>query len=206
MLGFENQNPAARPGFALRGIKPNGNAWLNISRQPGAERTNRICNRSQPGPGFAGYGGFQRKQCREGHRERVAAEKCVVDPAPIGEAIFGAHRPVVGDGILDTAADRPAHAGIREVACATESPERNPRRRYEGGTEDGKVSFEPAKGDTARAVDEEAIPGDTKTAANRALDFSSSARRQRRTVWKGKSGGVGQAGSVNGAFKTDDHA
>jgi hypothetical protein len=42
-------------------------------------------------------------------------EEIIPDRAPIAIAVFGPNRPIVGDGVLDTAADRPAHAGIREA-------------------------------------------------------------------------------------------
>src|ERR1700730_10259145 len=50
----------------------------------------------------------------------VRAEKTAVgqhstptDSAEIGKAVFGPDRPIVGDGIFDSAADRPAGAGVR---------------------------------------------------------------------------------------------
>jgi hypothetical protein len=42
------------------------------------------------------------------------------DGAEIGKAVFGKDLPIVGDGILDAAADRPADAGARNVAGGEE--------------------------------------------------------------------------------------
>jgi hypothetical protein len=53
--GSGNQKPGREAGFCLRRVKPNGSAWLNISRRPGwdqKDQKGRTCNRSRLGPGF----------------------------------------------------------------------------------------------------------------------------------------------------------
>jgi hypothetical protein len=48
------------------------------------------------------------KECARGKQPKIV----LADAAPIGIAIFGKDRPIVGDGILEAAADRPADAGV----------------------------------------------------------------------------------------------
>ena len=80
------------------------------------------------------------------------------DAAPIRIAVLGKDRPIVGDCIVDAAADRPAHPGARNAAIGEER--KAPIQK--SSVCDRHVGVEPAEGDASGAVDEGAIPGDTR--------------------------------------------
>src|SRR5208337_4860410 len=97
--------------------------------------------------------------------------------SPIGVAVVGAHGPVVGDGILDAASDRPPYMGVRQVERCKERRQVN---RPDGGAK--AVVFvlgvESAKGNTARGEDQGAVPGDADSATNRPLNVGTRVHRQ----------------------------
>jgi len=139
---------------------------------------------------------------RENFRERGAAEEHIIEAPPIRVAVFGAHRPIVGDGILDAAADRPAHLAFREVARAKKGREVSLADRCAKPVVI-VLGVELAKGNTTGGVDEEAVPGETDAATDRALNWGACLCCQAGAVREGQTGGVAQAGSVNRAFNTN---
>src|ERR1700730_9644369 len=93
-----------------------------------------------------------------GHRPQgFRGEGKVRATAEIGVAVFGPDRPVVGDGIFEAAADRPAGAGLRILLG------------QEGRKADRVIILEAGEGGAAGAVDEDAVEGDTETGADRTL-------------------------------------
>ena len=103
-------------------------------------------------------------------------------------AIFRTHREVVGEGVLDAAADRVADTRVAErIGQAVERID--------------IVVLEPTKRGTARCVEENAIDGEAEAAAHRALDVGRARHGDaaERVVRLG-------AGAVDVSFKTEHRA
>src|SRR6516225_5839420 len=77
--------------------------------------------------------------------------------AEIGIAVFGPDRPIVGDGICETAAGSPAGAGAGIVEDTPAKAGRIIEVRYAG------------ESNTAGAIEKNAVKGDAKAAADRTL-------------------------------------
>src|SRR5512133_1052614 len=81
--------------------------------------------------------------------------------AEIGEEVLGLDAPIVEEGVFNTCTNSVADSRVAD------SVSREERRRTKGGADEcvAEVSAR-AKGDTACAVDEEAVKGDTSPAAH----------------------------------------
>src|ERR1035437_320516 len=103
------------------------------------------------------------EECARGQQSKIVFPEA----AEIRIAILGKDRPIVGDGILDAAADRPADAGVRKVAVGEERIATVERP----GVCERHVGFEAAERDAAGRVDQGAVPSDAELAANRSLNI-----------------------------------
>src|ERR1700757_4152379 len=95
---------------------------------------------------------------------RQIGEGPVPDSAEIGKAVFDKHPPIRGDGILRAAARRPANPSPRETVGCEERRDGNTSWGHKSSRSDVEISGKAAKGNTARAVNHESIPGDAELA------------------------------------------
>jgi hypothetical protein len=89
----------------------------------------------------------------------------MADGAEVRKAIFAKYPPIAGNGIFDAAAGSPAHTGRRE-AISNED--------WNEWICQGQLRVK-AESDTAGAIDQHPVEGDTEAAANRAVDVLVSA-------------------------------
>src|SRR5262249_58362279 len=113
--------------------------------------------------------------------------------AEIGVAVFGADRPIVGDGIVEAATDCPARAGLRNTLLE----------------EDRKaqpvIILDVGESGAASGVEENAVEGDTQAATDRPLNILAGLNRE---AWQGghaaHENGFVQASAVDRAFEADN--
>src|ERR1700730_7837779 len=111
--------------------------------------------------------------------------------AEVGIAVFGAQRPIVGDGIFEAAADRPADTGFREAGGGA-------GRAGDGSRCVGIVVGDACEGDAAGSVQKYTVEGDTGAAANRTLNVGARANRESANRLEHT---PAQAGAVDRAFE-----
>ena len=83
--------------------------------------------------------------------------------AEIRIAVFRLHRPIVGDGIFESAASSEARAGVRNGRVGA----------WNAGEESGRIEItgvDAGYGDAAGAVEQDAVEGNAEASADRALD------------------------------------
>ena len=117
------KNPAARPGFALRGTKSDEIYGL-IFRDDRCRRRQHVESVAEADLHLVLVDRTIRVDERAGqdgrHGKPSSEEPGAPNMAEIGIAVFGEDRPIAGDGIVDAATDSPAHTRVRKVVIAEE--------------------------------------------------------------------------------------
>jgi hypothetical protein len=138
-LGFNAKNPAARPGFVFveAGAEECGLIFGDDRR-----RSVSVEQVGEPGLHLVFPQGT-----RPADKTAVGQRSRPTESAEIGIAVFGPDRPIGGEGIFDSAANRPAGAVVRTAPL----PEEGHACRVDGVKLD--VAVDAAEGDAAGGVD-----------------------------------------------------
>ena len=114
------KNPAARPGFALSGTKSD-EIFDSVFGDDRDRRRQHVESVAEADLHLVLVDRTIRVDERAGqdgrHGKPSSEEPRAPNMAEIGIAVFGKDRPIVGHGILEAAANRPADAGARNAAC-----------------------------------------------------------------------------------------